>query len=67
MKKKYLIEIIIAILLIFIETIAIVVMYSEALSASNTDVYMTAIIALFTNIEVFYGILLIIINGDWRK
>jgi hypothetical protein len=67
MKKKYVVELMIAILLLLIEMIVIAVMYPEALSASNTDVYMTAIIALFTNIEVIYGVILIIINGDWRK
>jgi hypothetical protein len=67
MKKKYLVELMIAILLLLIEIIVVAVMYPEALSASNTDVYMTAIIALFTNIEVFYGILLIIFNSNWHK
>jgi hypothetical protein len=67
MKKKYLVELVIAILLLLIEVIVVLVMYSEALNASNTDVYITAIIALFTNIEVIYGIILIIFNGNWRK
>jgi hypothetical protein len=67
MKKKYVVELILAILLFVVEMIVILVMYPEALNAQSTDVYMTAILAIFTNIEVIYGVILIIINGNWRK
>ena len=67
MKKKYLTELIIAILLLVIEIIVVSVMYSDAKNAQSTDVYMTALIAIFINIDVIYGIILIIFNGNWRK
>jgi hypothetical protein len=67
MKRKYLIELIIAIAILVVEGIFILVNYPAALNAQNTDVYITAILALFINIFVVYGIALIIINGDWRK
>lgn len=67
MKKKYIAELIIAILLLVIEIIVVSVMYSDAKSAQSTDVYITALIAIFINIDVIYGIILIIFNGNWRK
>lgn len=67
MKKKYLVELIITILLTVAEIIVVLVTYPEALKAENTDVFMTAIVALFINIDVLYGIILIIFNGNWRK
>lgn len=67
MKKKYLVELIITILLAVAEIIVVLVTYPEALKAENTDVFMTAIVALFINIDVLYGIILIIFNGNWRK
>jgi heme/copper-type cytochrome/quinol oxidase subunit 4 len=67
MKKKYLVELIIAILLVVIELIVILVMYPEALTAQNTDVSMTALLAIFINVDILYGIIIIIFNGDWRK
>lgn len=67
MKKKYLIELIIFILLLVLEIIVVAVMYSEAASAQSPDVYITSIIALFTNIDVLYGVFLLIIHGNWRR
>lgn len=67
MKKKYLVELIIAILLVVIELIVILVMYPEALTAQNTDASMTALLAIFINVDILYGIIIIIFNGDWRK
>ena len=67
MKKKYVLEIVIAVLIVLVELIVIFWSYSEALHAPNTDIFMTSIIAIFTNIEVLYGIGLVILNSDWRK
>lgn len=67
MKKKYLIEIILAVALVLVELIVILCSYSESLHAPNTDMFLTSIIAIFTNIEVLYGIGLVILNSDWRK
>ena len=67
MKKKYIIEIVIAALLVLAELIVILCTYSEALHAPNTDIFITSIIAIFTNIEVLYGIGLAIFNSAWRK
>ena len=67
MKRKYLTELIVFILLLVIEVIVIAVVHSEAVSAQNPDAYMTSVIALFINIDVLYSVFLIIFNGDWRK
>jgi heme/copper-type cytochrome/quinol oxidase subunit 4 len=67
MKKKYLIELIIAILILVVELIFFMVMYPEAQNAQIPDVYMTAIFTLFTNIFVVYGVILIILNSNWRE
>jgi hypothetical protein len=67
MKNKYLVELIIALLILVIEIVVVTIMYPEALSAQNPDVYMTALVALFTNIFVVYGVIVIILNSNWRK
>ena len=67
MKKKYIIEIAIAGLLALAEIAVVLCFYSEAQRAQNPDLFLTAIIAVFTNVEVLYGIGLIVINSDWRK
>jgi hypothetical protein len=67
MKKKYLVELIIAILLVLSEIVLIIVKYPEALRAQSIDVYMTALFSIYINIFAIYGVVLIILNGNWRK
>jgi hypothetical protein len=67
MKKKYLVELVIAIALAVIEGIVILVKYPEALNAQSIDVYYTALFAIFINIYIIYGVILIILNSNWRK
>jgi hypothetical protein len=67
MKKKYLVELIIAILLVLSEIVLIIVKYPEALRAQSIDVYMTALFSIYINIFAVYGVILIILNGNWRK
>lgn len=59
-----LIELIIAGLLLFTEAITLGVCYSEAQSAANPDLYLTSIVAIFINLDVLYGLVLLIINGN---
>jgi hypothetical protein len=67
MKKKYLVELIIAILLVISEIVLIIVKYPEAMRADYIDVYMTALFSVYINIFAIYGVILIILNGNWRK
>ncbi len=68
MSKKAIIEIIIAALLLIVEIIVILVCrFGEALNAVSVDTYMTALIAIFINIDMFYVIALQIINSNWRN
>ncbi len=64
MKKRMLIESLLAALLLLAEVITIAVCYSEAASAKSPDLYLTSIVALFINLDVFYGIVLLIVNGN---
>ena len=68
MSKRALIEILIATLLLIVEIIVVLVCrFGDALNAASVDSYMTAIIAVFINIDVFYLIALQIINSNWKN
>ena len=68
MSKRALIEILIAALLLIVEIIVVLVCrFGDALNAASVDSYMTAIIAVFINIDVFYLIALQIINSNWKN
>lgn len=62
MSKKTLIEAIIAALLIAVEVIVIVVS-AFTYSLRNYDFYIMYLLAIFTNIDVIYGVILLIINS----
>ncbi len=64
MKKRALIELIIAALLVVIEVVVVLIcrFSDDALNAPSMDVYMTSVIAIFINIDVVYAIVLIIVN-----
>lgn len=67
MSKRAKIEIIIAALLLIVEIIVVLVCrFGEALNAVSVDSYMTAVIAIFINIDVFYIIALQIVNSNWK-
>ena len=65
MKKRVLVESIIAALLVVIEVVVVLVcrFSDDALNAASMDVYMTSVIAIFINIDVIYAIVLIIANS----
>jgi len=67
MKKKFIVELILAIILVVTEVIVVAVMYPEAKSASSIDAYISSLLALFINIDVLYGIFIMILNYDWHK
>ena len=64
MKKRALVELIIAVLLVVIEVVVVLIcrFSDDALNAASMDVYMTSVIAIFINIDVIYAIALIIVN-----
>ena len=64
MKKRMLLELIIAGLLLLAEVITIIACYPEARSAASPDLYLTSIVAIFINLDVFYGVILLIVNGN---
>lgn len=68
MSKRALIEILIAALLLIVEIIVVLVCrFGEALNAVSVDSYMTAVIVIFINIDMFYIIALQIINSNWKN
>ncbi len=68
MSKKTLIQIIIAALLLLVEIIVVLVCrFGEALHAASVDAYMTALLTVFINIDVFYLIVLQIINSNRKN
>ncbi len=67
MSKRTKTEIIIAALLLIVEIIVVLICrFGEALNAASVDTYMTALIAIFINIDMFYVIALQIINSNWK-
>ena len=56
----------IAILLVLAEIITFSICYPESLHSNNADLYLTAIIAFFINLDVIYAIILIIIHNHMR-
>ena len=69
MKKRVLVESIIAALLVVIEVVVVLIcrFSSDALNATSMDVYMTSVIAIFINIDVIYAIVLIIVNSHFNN
>ena len=59
-----LLELIIAGILFLAEVVTLLVCYPEAQSATNPDMYLTSIVAIFINLDVLYGLVLLIVNGN---
>ena len=66
MKKKYIIEIVIAAILVIANIIA-AICYVCGDNVTNIDTEMTALMTLFIAIYAVFIIVLLIINGNWRK
>lgn len=67
MSKKTLIEAIIAALIFAVEVIMILVHFFDFESFVYVDQYFIYILAIFTNIEVVYGVIILIINTNKDK
>lgn len=64
MSKRTLLEAIIAVLIFAVEAIMVFIYLFAFDSFSAANGYLMYIIAIFTNIEVVYGVIILIINSN---